>query len=179
MQPFIVNVRTILGEVGASLDVSKHYDIERLEVGSEVFDIGQPVAVEVIITNAGEGIVASGHVVAHATTACVRCLCDFEITLTGEIGTLFLRSSEPVFEGEDAEVVDPEGNLDLAPAIHAALVLEAPFAPLHDDACLGLCSGCGTDLNEAECGCSSDIDPMHPFAAVRSLIEPHDPEAPA
>ena len=57
----------------------------------------------------------------------------------------------------------------------AALVLEAPFAPVHDDECAGLCYTCGADLNEGGCGCEHGVSDDHPFAALGSLFEDETP----
>jgi uncharacterized protein len=47
-----------------------------------------------------------------------------------------------------------EGNeLDLAPLVWEEIVLEAPVKYLCDEACPGLCPGCGADLNAGPCGC--------------------------
>jgi hypothetical protein len=53
----------------------------------------------------------------------------------------------------------------------SALVLEAPFAPLHDAECAGICPTCGADLNEGPCGCEAQVDGAHPFAGLGDLFE--------
>ena len=53
----------------------------------------------------------------------------------------------------------------------SALVLEAPFAPLHDDDCAGICPECGADLNTEPCDCASKPDPDNPFAALGDLLD--------
>jgi uncharacterized protein len=41
------------------------------------------------------------------------------------------------------------------------------MVPLHHPDCKGLCSVCGADLNEKECGCPKD--PREAFGAFSSL----------
>jgi len=52
----------------------------------------------------------------------------------------------------------------------AALVIEAPFAPLHDPGCAGLCATCGTDLNVETCTCGEAAAEGHPFSALKDLL---------
>jgi uncharacterized protein len=55
-------------------------------------------------------------------------------------------------------------------------VLEAPFAPLHDEECAGICPECGADLNQGPCGCETAVRGPHPFAALEGLLEGTDSE---
>ncbi|TLM81247.1 MAG: hypothetical protein FDZ75_07980 [Actinobacteria bacterium] len=82
----------------------------------------------------------------------------------------YLRPGDTAPAEEEAEKVAPDGTIDLAPALVAALTVEAPFAPLHDEECLGLCPECGVDLNETTCDCAEEPDGSHPFAALQGLL---------
>ena len=57
-------------------------------------------------------------------------------------------------------------SIDLGPAVHDALALELPLAPLCRDACAGLCPTCGVDRNHARCCVPSRPTPTH--AGLRS-----------
>ena len=50
--------------------------------------------------------------------------------------------------------------------ILAGLILEAPFAPLHDEDCAGICPQCGADLNTDPCDCASVPDQTGRLLAV-------------
>ncbi len=52
----------------------------------------------------------------------------------------------------------------------SALVLEAPFAPLHADDCAGICPECGADRNTEPCGCDAGPDRDNPFAGLGELL---------
>ena len=104
-------------------------------------------------------------------TTCSRCLCEFETDITGDVEGLWLGPGDTAPEGEDVSgEVDSEGRIDLEPAVVAALVVEAPFAPLHDESCAGLCLTCGADLNVEACHCGDEPDAEHPFAALKDLL---------
>jgi uncharacterized protein len=52
------------------------------------------------------------------------------------------------------------GDVDLSPAVEEAILFGLPLIPLCRDNCLGLCPGCGADLNTQKCCCQEqDIDP--------------------
>jgi uncharacterized protein len=45
--------------------------------------------------------------------------------------------------------------------------LAVPLNPLCQQDCAGICSRCGTDLNEGPCDCGEDIDPR--WSALQDL----------
>jgi uncharacterized protein len=62
-------------------------------------------------------------------------------------------------EDEDLQYV-ADDKVDLVPYVEETLLLHLPYAALCQESCKGLCPNCGTDLNEQECGCNTDvIDP--------------------
>ncbi|HEY2989733.1 MAG TPA: DUF177 domain-containing protein [Candidatus Binatia bacterium] len=48
-----------------------------------------------------------------------------------------------------------EEEINLSPLIREQVLLALPTRPLCDENCRGLCPGCGIDLNQASCQCSS------------------------
>lgn len=170
MISYRVDVRPIFDEVGCSIDISDSIDIPTLAVGDIEFALVEPVALNISLSNAGAGFVAHGTASAHVRVACSRCLCDYEDTLRGEVVGFYLRSGEPMEGEEEAEQVAGDGSVDLGPAITAALVIEAPFVPLHDPECKGLCPECGKDLNVETCHCEHEHGDDHPFSALESLL---------
>ena len=171
MHPYTIDVSELLDNIGSSLDVSGEFPLDEIALGEETFRIGAPVAIEVNITNAGAGIVVRGTASADAFATCSRCVEEFPLRIVGEIESLFLAPGEDATGDEDVERVDPQGVIDLSAVIVAALVLEAPFVPLHDKRCAGLCATCGCDLNKGACGCEEAPADLHPFAGLKSLLE--------
>jgi uncharacterized protein len=74
-------------------------------------------------------------------------------------------------EEQEIEYIDAENHVDVLPAVMAALVLEAPFAPLHDEECAGICPACGADLNNGPCACAQNSGNDNPFAALQGLLQ--------
>lgn len=176
MVPFRINVSEIIEAPGASIDVAGGFALDVLEVGDERFSLTEPAVVDVVLSNAGSGLVTTGTVTARVLATCSRCLCDFESVIAGEVEGFYVSAKAPQPDAMDAERVSGDGFVDLAPALTAALVIEAPFVPLHDPDCAGLCAGCGANLNEGSCDCGDRVDDSHPFSALGSLLTPDTSE---
>ncbi|GAB4285287.1 MAG: YceD family protein [Coriobacteriia bacterium] len=166
-----LDLTSILDEVTESLHVEDDVDLGTIEVGSSVFHPDGPAHVDVFITNAGEGIVASGSVTATVHTECVRCLQPFALDVRGEVEGYYVTGDEveQVPEEQEYELISA-GAIDLMPALLSAIALELPFAPLHDPDCAGICPACGADLSEGQCSCEPD-EPESPFTALRGLFD--------
>ena len=162
---------------GGSTSVADAVDLGDIVVGEETFTATGPATFEINISNAGEALVGFGVVTAPVRATCSRCLVEFEMSIAGDIEGYWLRPGDSAPEDQDVTgTVDSEGAIDIVPALLAALIVEAPFAPLHDENCAGLCPECGGDLNEHSCNCGSGPASDHPFAALGSLIETGDGE---
>ena len=94
--------------------------------------------------------------------SCDRCLRPVSLAFAHEVTWSFEeRSAVSAGGSEDGPEDDDipgfgwfEGSeLDLAPLVWEEIVLEAPAKYLCDEACPGLCPGCGADLNAGPCGC--------------------------
>lgn len=125
----------------------------------------------------------NGNVKSAATLSCSRCLKDYQHDLRGYFSLTFTREMpdiENLDELEDDEldvelspddlglVHAPGEQIDLHDTVAEQVLLALPVRPLCDEHCLGLCPGCGQDLNVARCGCEKPIF-NHKFAALKKL----------
>ena len=173
MDTYRVDVKSILDDLGGTIEVSDTLAMSDLDVGDEHFAMREPVRFDITVTNAGTGIVAMGTVTAEVTATCARCLIEFPLAIEGTVDGYYVEpgNTENIPEEQEVDKIDSEGYVDLLPEIMEALVLEAPFAPLHDEECAGICPECGADLNTDPCDCDSAIDPANPFASLGTLLE--------
>jgi uncharacterized protein len=112
---------------------------------------------------AGGAILASGTVHANWAGECRRCLGAAAGTLSSEVRELF----EPGSDEEETYRLKGE-EIDVAPLVRDAVLLELPLAPLCREACRGLCPDCGANRNEHDCGHEHhDRDPR--WAALDQL----------
>jgi uncharacterized protein len=172
MDTYRVDISSILEVLAETIEVSDEITFDAFSVGTEEFKPTAPAHFDVTITNTGTAVVAMGTVVLPVEATCARCLLEFPMSITADVDGFYLHPGEEngVPEEQEIEYIDENGYIDLFPAILAGLVLEAPFAPLHDESCAGICSSCGADLNEGACECAPDTDDVHPFAALKGLL---------
>lgn len=108
---------------------------------------------------------------AELAAECSRCLTpvtadvpvEFVLTMVpadeyqDEGGAAEDRSHHPVAGSFDAKAAEEDvytGKvIDLDPVLREQVLLALPGYPVCQDGCKGLCSVCGTNLNERECGC--------------------------
>jgi len=98
---------------------------------------------------------------------CDRCMEQVKRSYTGKIAQTLVRS---LSSDEDCDlIVLPDAQLNLSEAVREELYLQLPSKLLCAEDCKGLCSGCGTNLNGAECICQKQIDPR--LAALLPLLD--------
>lgn len=176
MDTYRLVIADLLDSLGTSTHVTDTFELPSLDIGDEHFEITGPIPFDVTVTNTGTAVIAYGTVSVPAKATCVRCLCEFPLVIEGAVEGFYVfpGQDDDIPEEQDVEYIDTDGAIDLMPALMSAIVLEAPFAPLHDEECAGICGGCGADLNTAECTCPSVDDEDHPFAALRNLVPKDD-----
>jgi uncharacterized protein len=106
------------------------------------------VDVVLSLTTIHNGLVAAGHVDVPWATRCRRCLAPVRATTPVAVDELYQRT----VTDRDAFAVDGH-ELDLAPMVRAAVLLELSDERLCRPDCAGLCPSCGTDRNVAPCSC--------------------------
>jgi len=171
-------VRGLLDALASSRTVTGEIDAVDVDLGGQVFHFEGPISFEITLTNAGTGIVAQGTATANVVTPCSRCLCDARLTVEAEVDGFYVLPGHDADlpEEQEAELIAEDHSIDLEPAILADIVVELPFAPLHAEACKGICPVCGKDRNLEPCGCAQEIT-ASPFAALQGLNLEEDDEA--
>jgi uncharacterized protein len=139
------------------------------------YHAGGPLRVEASLQRAERRVLVSIQAKPVLSAECVRCLTpvtvelsvDFELTLVPEDEY----ESEPERAKEDTKApvagsFDTGGTdeevyrgkeIDLDPILREQVVLALPGYPVCRESCKGLCSSCGANLNERECGCERRV----------------------
>jgi len=126
----------------------------------------ESVGVTVDIQKAGDEYFCQAAVSVKIIGECVRCLTHYPTVLAGRTDFIIcsdteenrLRASEDdedyvFFRGSDLRV-------DISEPVRQAAILSLSLKPLCSEDCRGLCSQCGTNLNERTCDCVKEsIDP--------------------
>lgn len=173
-----VDVAPLAEVLGESISVVDDLTLPDFVVGDEEFTPTGPAHFDVTLTNTGTAVIAMGTVALPVLATCARCLVDFPTEIVAEVDGFYVEHGhdQGLPEEQEIEYIDVENHVDILPAIMAALVLEAPFAPLHDEECAGICAECGADLNAGPCGCAPVVATVHPFASLEGLLEQPAPD---
>ncbi len=111
---------------------------------------------------------------AEVTAACGRCLIQVAVDVPVQFEVTLVPADEyreddgekdgdhgPVagsFAPEDAEEDTYAGKvIDLDPIVRDQILLALPGYPVCGEGCKGLCSVCGANLNERDCGCDRHV----------------------
>ena len=147
--PWIVSVRE-LGRAPGSMrtltrDVPAPAEPNRIGLDAVYVPAGDPIALDLRLESASEGVYVSGTAAAELAGECVRCLDPLADELTVEIGELFAYpdsvTDETTDDDELPRVVDD--HVDLEQTVRDALVLALPLDPVCRPDCRGLCPDCG------------------------------------
>ena len=172
-------------EQGLNLDVLE--DSTALSLLSAVTSDGavrftQPIHVRVHATLAGETIMIDGTATSEVRIPCSRCLEPFDMKIETDFSSTAVPDIPSVIDPEpandielaadDIDVIAYSGDsIDIRDEIAQQIIMALPFKPLCRDACKGLCSRCGVDLNKMSCQCRTQ-DESSPFAVLKTRAFP-------
>ena len=159
----------------------KAWDVPRQAVDEMVagdragYHAGGPLHVEASLVRAERRVLLTIRASPLLSAECVRCLApvslevsvDFELTMVPEDeyesdAEAAKDDSKAAVAGSfDAVGADEEvyrgKEIDLDPILREQIVLAVPGYPVCKESCKGLCTVCGANLNERECGCERRV----------------------
>ena len=116
-----------------------------------------------VIKSMLENLQFKGSVTAKIKAKCDRCLCDVRVDFMQPFLYTIQKDSA---EDEDANTFNLCGSkLDLDGFFYNIFILNLPEKFLCKKDCKGICSKCGTDLNERLCDCGNQKE-IHPGMEV-------------
>ena len=163
-RPFRLNVGFIVHqEVGYKHEFS--FDFEQIQISDDL-DLRHFEGVA-SIGRTPQGLIVQANFSAETTLECVRCLNEFDRSLTWQLTELYAFNKKSVSESE--LLLPEDAHIDLQPLVREYALLEVPIKPICKPTCKGLCSVCGEDLNQIDCG-HKDIAEESPFSALKGLL---------
>lgn len=134
-----------------------------LKKSAEKLNLGEPFIGDVLLNckmdKSLSQIVFDCDLSVTADLTCDRCTKEYKSKISTKFQIIYLFSKESVNE-EDLNVhyLSPETDkIDLAPDTIEYCKLSVPLKNLCSENCKGLCTKCGTDLNEKTCDCNKEI----------------------
>lgn len=167
-------IRDKVLDLSAVEEVTDYPPLAALQESGECAFLG-PLRLHLAVVREYDHIRAEGRVETRVRLVCSRCLAEYEAAVDSPF-TIFYMRSAGVPQDEEVELAEQdlisvtfEGDeIDFTDEIAEQVLVEIPFKPLCKEECKGLCPNCGTDLNTAECGCSSQQANLK-FSALKNL----------
>jgi uncharacterized protein len=141
--------------------------------------VANPVRGSVRLLRTQNAIIAYCQVRATVQLDCSRCLEPFLTDLTATFAEEFLPSINVVTgaalqsQEDTALRIDERHILDLTEITRQYLLMALPLNPICAATCLGLCPGCGVNLNSGQCSCAPEV-PATPLGILASLLANED-----
>lgn len=179
-----VDVASLLEEPYGSTGYASTWDASVLELENPACEVRRPIEVAFTLRHV-EGIIeAEGRYEGRLDFRCSRCLDDYDRPLDGQLEAHFYPEERELPSGEEElEEEDPgriylvhyrESRVDLGDVVRQDINLHCPMQPLCRPDCQGLCTVCGQNLNQEDCGHEQQrsMDPR--LAGLKDLDLPSD-----
>ena len=162
---FHVDISSLKSQPGSAMHVERTGRLPGMAITGVEVPADADVHVDADLAWAQEDVVVTATLRTRWESTCRRCL----EPASGEVEARVREVYEPDSDLEETYRLDGT-RVDLAPLVRDAVLLRLPPAPLCREDCRGLCTRCGANLNEGECGC--DPSPPDPrWAALDVLRE--------
>jgi len=150
------------------------------QAGEAEYRLVAPLQVEVTHVRSGGELLFSGTIRGELIGQCARCVEEYPLTLTREFSVVLTPQShlgrETELSYDELSASFYSGDvIDVSALIQEQTLLALPSQPLCNEACKGLCSQCGANLNVMTCGCQSTW--KDPRFAILSTLRIAPPEA--
>lgn len=163
-RPLRLNVGFIIHEqVGYNHEFPFEFDKIKIGDDLELRDLSGSV----VVGRTPQGLIVTGDFTAETTVDCVRCLKPFSQLLDWDMTELYAFNQKSV--SESGLYVPEDGQIDLEPLVRDYALLEIPISPICQPNCKGLCSVCGQDLNDRDCG-HRPVENESPFSVLKKLL---------
>jgi uncharacterized protein len=159
---------------GLALDLAQKIDLFDKGTASTEF------TAKLSIKPTGNGIFhIAGHVQADPLLECSRCLNSFPYHVDTEVSVdlapadAMATSPEHELDRSELDMEFYRGDeIDPLDFVKEQILISLPMVPIHRSDCKGLCATCGTNLNEADCGCRKDaLEGFGAFSALKDLLK--------
>ena len=180
--PLVLDTRE-LGRRAGSMKTYKFVAPAPADLGLAMIAVptGSEIEFDIRLESVVDGVLISGTALVYVAGECSRCLEPISFDMEVDLQELF---EYPAIDAKgrkvekletDDELPKLDGDLlDLEPVLRDAVVLAFPLSPLCQPDCRGLCSECGTNLNENPDHKHETVDPR--WAELSKLSTENLPE---
>jgi uncharacterized protein len=154
----------VLQELRQPLGSVTTYDISEQNIRLDDSEL-KGVLGTITLLRTDRGLLATLNARASVSERCVRCLSDVDFPVDVEFDEEFVATVDAhtgarvrLTNDDEAFRIGPDFILDLREPIRQYGLMAEPVKPLCRPDCAGLCSNCGSNLNEGACECAPPID---------------------
>jgi len=141
--------KLLTAETGTKKSVEISETIRGLELSDSIE--GKRVIGKLKIMKLDDTLLVRGDFVAGVVLICDRCLENFKAHIPFRLEREYnIDRSEQLAE---ALFVDKYGQIDITEPIREEIILNIPLNNYCENGCLGICQGCGVNLNQEKCCC--------------------------
>jgi uncharacterized protein len=177
--PYRVSLREIPPDgLDLELDLSGPFVRQALQ-GTEADAASARLAATVRLQRVVHDVFVRGRVAGRVTLPCSRCAKEAELPLDASFELTFVPpdkdgraddAEEVELTADELDVASYDGEaVELEDTLREQILLAFPIAPLCREACKGLCSRCGQDLNEGACACPPEPPADDRWAALKNV----------
>jgi DUF177 domain-containing protein len=165
------------GGLDRAWDLPRETVDEMVQGDPAAYRARSPLHVEGRLRKVERRVLLDAHARAALTAPCGRCLVPVELEVPLDFEITFVPADEGAEVEQMAEHGDHAGTrvagsfaaeaadeeiysgkvIDLDPVVREQLLLTLPRYPVCQESCKGLCSVCGANLNERDCGCDRHV----------------------
>lgn len=163
----VVDLKHIFVKDNSAMPLKYALDLSDIDYMGE-YPLKKPVEIVGEITNKASLVRLEAEITFEFDASCDRCGTRTAKTHTLTVSKSLATSIEE--EESDTIITVPDMKLNLDELIYSETVTNLPMKHLCDENCKGICSKCGKNLNEGECGCQKkEIDPR--LEALADLLK--------
>nr|MBQ8252857.1 DUF177 domain-containing protein [Lachnospiraceae bacterium] len=166
----LYNLTDIFSSEGKEEKLTTAYEAKVVTVQSEEFPICECSGLSLTLTNKVKGeVLLKGRISLVCEIPCGRCLKPVRVPLELELEENLKESMIGTPEAAD-EMSFVEGyELDTDALVGNEILINWPMKVLCREDCKGICTVCGKDLNEGDCGCDTFVpDPR--MAVIKDIF---------
>lgn len=161
-----INLHELIINPGKKLPFRHELSTERLDFPA-VSAYTSPVVGEGVIRNEAGLLVLEGSISADMLCICDRCAAEFPVRKVTELDLTLATELEDE-ENPDFYLLENE-ELDMDDVLEGCFIMDMDMRFLCREDCRGLCSRCGANLNDGDCGCQPEKDPR--LAVLEQLLD--------
>ncbi len=166
----LYNLTDIFSSEGKEEKLTATYEPTVVAMQSEEFPICECSELSLTLTNKAKGeVLLQGDISLVCEIPCGRCLKPVRVPLKLQLEEHLKESMIGTPEAADEMSFVTGYELDTDALVGNEILINWPMKVLCQDDCKGICTVCGKDLNEGDCGCDTFVpDPR--MAVIKDIF---------